>query len=162
MLKKITIKKIVIIVIGLLLIFQLFRIDKTTKPLDTKTDFISVTQANSEVASILKTSCYDCHSNQPVYPWYTNIAPLSWWIKHHINEGSEHLNFSEWGTYKLKRKDHKLEECVEMIEEGEMPMTSYTLIHGNAKLNNAQKTLLINWFKSSRDSLKVQNPETEH
>ncbi len=162
MLKKITFKKIVIIVIGLLLIFQLFRIDKTTKPLDTKTDFISVTQANSEVASILKTSCYDCHSNQPVYPWYTNIAPLSWWIKHHINEGSEHLNFSEWGTYKLKRKDHKLEECLEMIEEGEMPMTSYTLIHGNAKLNDAQKTLLINWFKSSRDSLKVQNPETEH
>ena len=161
MLKKITIKKIVIVIIGLLLIFQLFRIDKTTKPVDTTTDFISVTQASPIVASILKTSCYDCHSNQPVYPWYTNIAPLSWWIKNHINEGSEHLNFSEWGTYKLKRKDHKLEECVEMIEEGEMPMTSYTLIHGNAKLNDAQKTLLINWFKGLRDSLKVQNGESE-
>lgn len=161
MLKKITIKKIVIVIIGLLLIFQLFRIDKTTKPVDTTTDFISVTQSRPEVASILKTSCYDCHSNQPVYPWYTNIAPLSWWIKNHINEGSEHLNFSEWGTYKLKRKDHKLEECVEMIEEGEMPMTSYTLIHGNAKLNDTQKTLLINWFKDLRDSLKVQNGESE-
>ena len=161
MLKKITLKKTVIVIIGLLLIFQLFRIDKTTKPVDPATDFISVTQANSEVATILKTSCYDCHSNQPVYPWYTNVAPLSWWIKHHINEGSEHLNFSEWGNYKLKRKDHKLEECIEMIEEGEMPMSSYTLIHGNAKLNDAQKTLLINWFKSSRGSLKVQNPETK-
>ena len=161
MLKKITIKKIVIVIIGLLLISQLFRINKTTKPVDTTTDFISVTQANSEIASILKTSCYDCHSNQPVYPWYTNIAPLSWWIKNHINEGSEHLNFSEWGTYKLKRKDHKLEECLEMIEEGEMPMSSYTLIHGNAKLNDAQKTLLINWFKGLRDSLKVQNVESE-
>jgi len=156
MLKKITIKKIVIVIIGLLLIFQLFRIDKTTKPVDTTTDFISVTQANSEIAPILKTSCYDCHSNQPVYPWYTNIAPLSWWIKNHINEANHHLNFSEWGTYSFKRKNHKLEECYEMIEENEMPISSYTLIHGDAKLSDSQKTLLITWFKNLKDSLKTQ------
>lgn len=161
MLKKITLKKIVLTVLALLIIFQLFRIDKTTKPVDPTTDILSVIKPTSEIAGILKTSCYDCHSNQPTYPWYTNVAPLSWWIKHHINEGSHHLNFSEWGTYSKKRKDHKLEECTEMIEEGEMPMTSYTLIHSNAKLNDSQKTLLINWFKSLRDSIKVRNPQPE-
>lgn len=155
MLKKITLKKVVLTLIGLLIIFQLFRIDKTIKLVDPTTDIISVLKPSTEIAGILKTSCYDCHSNQPVYPWYTNVAPLSWWIKHHINEGSEHLNFSEWGAYSLKRKDHKLEECVEMIEENEMPMTSYTLIHGDAKLNDSQKTVLITWFKALKDSLKT-------
>ena len=139
--------------LGTLIIIQFFRIDKTTKPLNPDTDFITVTQTNTEISTILKTSCYDCHSSQPTYPWYTNIAPVSWWIKHHINEGSKHLNFSDWQTYSLKRKDHKLEECVEMIEEGEMPMDSYTWMHGEAKLSNTQKQLLIDWFKAERSKL---------
>lgn len=145
--KKLTKKNIVISVLLLLLIFQFFRIDKTTKPVDPNTDFISLLQPDKEVTSILKTSCYDCHSNQPAYPWYTNIAPLSWWIKHHINEGSHHLNFSEWGNYSQKRKDHKIDECIELINADEMPMTSYTLMHEDAKLTKEQKALLINYFK---------------
>ena len=141
------------IVFGVLIIIQFFRIDKTIKPINTKTDYISVAQTNPEISTILKNACYDCHSNQPTYPWYTNIAPVSWWIKNHINEGSRHLNFSEWETYTSKRKDHKLEECIEMIEEGEMPMNSYTWMHGEAKLTNAQRTLLIDWFKAERNKL---------
>lgn len=141
------------IVFGVLIIIQFFRIDKTIKPINTKTDYISVAQTNPEISTILKNACYDCHSNQPTYPWYTNIAPVSWWIKNHINEGSRHLNFSEWETYTSKRKDHKLEECIEMIEEGEMPMNSYTWMHGEAKLTNAQRTLLIDWFKAERTKL---------
>lgn len=141
------------IVFGVLIIIQFFRIDKTIKPINTKTDYISVAQTNPEISTILKNACYDCHSNQPTYPWYTNIAPVSWWIKNHVNEGSHHLNFSEWETYTSKRKDHKLEECIEMIEEGEMPMNSYTWMHGEAKLTNAQRTLLIDWFKADRTKL---------
>ena len=141
------------IVFGVLIIIQFFRIDKTIKPINTKTDYISVAQTNPEISTILKNACYDCHSNQPTYPWYTNIAPVSWWIKNHVNEGSHHLSFSEWETYTFKRKDHKLEECIEMIEEGEMPMNSYTWMHGEAKLTNAQRTLLIDWFKADRTKL---------
>ncbi len=148
MLKKITKKRVALAILFLLIIFQIFRIDKTVKPVDLNTDFISVTHADAEVASILKASCYDCHSDQPSYPWYTNIAPFSWWIKHHINEGSHHLNFSEWGNYSQKKKDHKLEECVEMVEADEMPMASYTLMHKEAKLSELQKKKLINWFTS--------------
>lgn len=155
--KQFTIKKISIALVFIILLIQSIRIDKTTEPLNPTTDFITLTSANSELAGLLKTACYDCHSNQPSYPWYTNIAPVSWWIKHHINEGSEHLNFSIWGTYKEKRKNHKLDECIEMIEEGEMPMSSYTLMHAESKLSDAQKMKLIEFFKS----LKSVNTEVD-
>jgi len=151
MFKKITKKKIVLFILALLIVFQFIRIDKSTKPVDPALDIIELTKPNEEIASVLKASCYDCHSSQPAYPWYTNIAPVSWWIKHHINEGTHHLNFSDWGNYTQKRKDHKLEECIEMVEEDEMPMSSYTLMHKDAKLSPAQKTLLINWFKALKE-----------
>ena len=154
--KKLTAKNIGIFLVFLFLAIQSIRIDKTTEPVNPETDFIALTSANAEVANTLKIACYDCHSNQPTYPWYTNIAPVSWWIKHHINEGSHHLNFSIWGTYKDKRKHHKLEECIELVEEGEMPMSSYTLMHGDAKLTDAQKLQLVEFFKA----LKTAMPPT--
>jgi hypothetical protein len=157
--KKLTLKNIAIFLVFLFLVIQSIRIDKTAEPLNPATDFITLTSANAEVANTLKIACYDCHSNQPTYPWYTNIAPVSWWIKHHINEGSHHLNFSIWGTYKDKRKHHKLEECIEMVEEGEMPMSSYTLMHGDAKLTDAQKLQLVEFFKALKNAMP--QPEEE-
>ena len=150
---KLSLKRIGIAFIVLFIVIQVFRINKTITPVNEQTDFMAVTQTNPEVATILKNACYDCHSNQPTYPWYTSVAPVSWWIKNHINEGSKHLNFSIWQTYTVKRKDHKLEECVEMIEEGEMPMNSYTWMHPEAKLTDAQKQLLIDWFKAEKAKL---------
>lgn len=153
--KHLTKKKIFLFLLIVFVVMQAFRIDKTTKAVEASKDFISLTSANSEVTNLLKTACYDCHSNQPAYPWYTNIAPVSWWIKHHINEGSHHLNFSEWGTYSEKRKNHKLEECIEKVEEGEMPMASYTWMHGEAKLTDAQRLVLVEWFKGIKNNPPV-------
>lgn len=150
---KLSLKRIGIAFIVVFIVIQVFRINKTITPVNEQTDFMAVTQTNPEVATILKNACYDCHSNQPTYPWYTSVAPVSWWIKNHINEGSKHLNFSIWQTYTVKRKDHKLEECVEMIEEGEMPINSYTWMHPEAKLTDAQKQLLIDWFKAEKAKL---------
>ncbi len=155
--KRLTKRNILIGIVLLLLLIQLFRIDKTTKPVNPAIDFIALTSPNADLENILKVACYDCHSNQPRFPWYTNIAPVSWWIKHHIDEGSHHLNFSEWGTYTEKRKNHKLEECVEMIEEGEMPMDSYTWMHKEAKLTDAQKRQLVEWFKAVKGTNKQSN-----
>ncbi|MFO0355414.1 MAG: heme-binding domain-containing protein [Sphingobacteriaceae bacterium] len=161
--QKLNFKKIALYTSILLVLIQLIRIDKSNKELTPENDFINITKPDAELASILKASCYDCHSNEITYPWYTNIAPVSWWIKHHINEGSEHLNFSEWGTYSAKKADHKLEECVEMVSEGEMPMWSYTLMHSNAKLDQTQKEKLIAFFNSLRinKSEEAEN-EDEH
>lgn len=150
--KKFTRRNILIGLIALFLLMQLFRIDKTATPVDPKTDFISLSSANPEVAGLLRTACYDCHSSQPSFPWYTNIAPVSWWIKHHIDEGQQELNFSDWGSYSEKRKNHKLEECIELIEEGEMPMASYTWMHKEAKLTDAQKLQLVEFFRAVKNS----------
>lgn len=133
---------------------QFIRISKVNPEIITENDFLVSVNASPEISSLIKTSCYDCHSNETTYPWYTNIAPVSWWIKHHINEGREELNFSEWSTFKEKRKNHKLEECVEMIEENEMPMSSYTLLHKNAALSEEQKQKLILFFQSLRTDNK--------
>ena len=159
--KHLTFKNIAIFLVFLLLAIQSIRIDKTIEAVNPSTDFIELTSANSEVANTLKIACYDCHSNQPTYPWYTNIAPVSWWIKHHTNEGSHHLNFSIWGTYKEKRKNHKLDECVEMVEEGEMPISSYTLMHGEAKLTDSQKLQLVEFFKALKNAMP-QPEEEQH
>ena len=147
------VKKILLGLAAIFVIIQFFRIDKTNPPVDPVLDMINVVQVPAEIQGILKTSCYDCHSNESVYPWYTNVAPLSWWIKDHINEGRGELNFSEWADYSLRRKDHKLDEIVEMIEEEEMPLPSYLIAHGDARLSAEQKALLVVWAKAVRKDL---------
>lgn len=144
------IKKILIGLIAILVIIQFFRIDKTNPIVVQENDFITITNPSENIKNILKASCYDCHSNETKYPWYTNFAPLSWWIKHHIDEGRDELNFSEWGTFKEKRKHHKLEECIELVEENEMPLSSYLITHSEAKISSENKALLLEWFKEQK------------
>jgi len=143
-------KKILIAVILILTIIQFIRIDTTNPAPTPEKDFINATQAPKEVANLLKTSCYDCHSNETKYPWYFNVAPVSWWLKNHNNEGREELNFSLWTDYDAKKKDKKLEESIELINNGEMPMFSYTLAHQEAKLSATQQKALNNFFISLR------------
>lgn len=152
MLKKIKIKKVLFIFLIIFCLIQFIRIDKTTKPINTSKDLVAITAPDIEITNILKKACYDCHSNQPTFPWYTNIAPVSWWIKHHIDEGSHHLNFSEWGTFSVKKKNHKIEECVELLESNEMPMNSYTWMHKEAKLTNDERLALVNYFKGLKET----------
>ena len=125
LLKKIPFNKIFQIFIGIIIIIQFFRIDKNNIKTFPVLDFLNATKAPEDITILIKKACYDCHSNETVYPWYTNIAPISWWIKNHVNEGSHHLNFSLWETYKSKRKDKKLSECIEMIEEDLIPYGLY-------------------------------------
>ncbi len=110
------------------------------------------------VESILKASCYDCHSNKTVYPWYANIQPVASWLAHHVNEGNEHLNFSEFATYRINRQYHMLHEIAEVLKEDEMPISSYTLIHTYAKLTPEQKAWVINWADSTSAIIKANNP----
>ena len=121
--------KILWAILGLLVLIQFIRIDKTNPPADPAKDFIALKNPPQAVANMLKASCYDCHSNKSTYPWYTNVAPVSWWVKRHITEGRQELNFSEWGDYTPKKAAHKLDESYEMVTEGEMPLSSYTLMH---------------------------------
>lgn len=141
-------KKIIIALIAILIIIQFKRIDTINPVTDSTKDYVVIAKAPQEIRDLLRTSCYDCHSNETNYPWYSNIAPVSWYVGNHIKEGRRHLNFSEWGNYEMKRKIKKLEDCVTELEEDEMPLSSYTLIHAHAKLSAENKATLIEWFKS--------------
>lgn len=101
------------------------------------------------VKDILKTSCYDCHSNETVFPIYAYIAPVSWLVTHDVEEGRKELNFSEWNTYSEKRKLKKGSEIKEEIEENKMPMPIYTFIHGEANLTEEEKTILFDWVETT-------------
>lgn len=151
-------KRILLGLVAVLVILQFFRIDKTNPPLDQPNDFITQTNPPQEIAALLKDACYDCHSHETKYPWYTNIAPVSWWIKDHIDEAREHLNFSIWGTYEAKKRAHKLEECYEEVEEKHMPLKSYTWMHPEAKLDESQRSKLVKWFKAREGQEKLAKP----
>ena len=144
-------KKVILIVIGIFVVIQFFTIDKTNPTSDPQQDFIAITNPPVEIGSMIKSSCYDCHSYETVYPWYVQFAPVSWFMKHHIDEGRHHVNFSTWGDYPDNKKSHKLEECIEMINEGEMPLSSYVLMHYEAKWTDEEKSKVLQFFKSQMD-----------
>lgn len=102
----------------------------------------------ASVESSLKAACYDCHSNYSHYPWYAEIQPIRWWLDGHIKNGKRHLNFSTFGDYEAKKQHHKMEEMIEMLEDGQMPLRSYTWMHPEAKLSEAQVSELITWTRS--------------
>lgn len=134
------------ILIFILLLIQLIRIDTTPKASDNSKDFLAQSGADENISARIKAACYDCHSHETTYPWYAQVAPISWWIGNHINEGREHLNFSEWTEYDTKKQQHKLEESIEMIQNGEMPMKSFTWLHPEARMSHEQKQELIGFF----------------
>lgn len=101
------------------------------------------------VQSILKQSCYDCHSNKTNYPWYANVQPVGWWIQYsHVNDGRRHLNFSEFASYPEKRAKKKIEEIADEVRDGGMPLSSYTFMHHDAVLSQEQAKTLIDWAES--------------
>lgn len=145
------VKRILTLLLIALVLLQFWRPEKNRTTEDAVTDFEAQTQPSAEVVTILQQNCYDCHSNNTVYPWYAEIAPVSLWMDGHIEEGKEHFNVSDWSSWDLKKKDHKMDELIEEVEEGHMPEDSYTWMHG--KLTEEEKQTLIAWGKKVREEL---------
>jgi hypothetical protein len=110
----------------------------------------------AEVEAILQRACYDCHSNATNYPWYANIQPVGWWLEQHVRDGKKHLNFSEFTTYPLKRATRRLEEVAEEVREHKMPLPSYTWMHSEAKLTEAEVKTLADWATNTRRAVGVK------
>jgi len=144
------IKKMAKVLLLVLIAMQFYRPEKNTAQGNHTAIFITETNPPEAVKLILKNTCYDCHSNNTRYPWYNNVAPVSYWLADHVTRGKGELNFSAWGSYSSKKKSHKLEEVVEVIEAGEMPLKEYTWTHTEAKLTDAQKEAIIKWAKQSK------------
>lgn len=133
-----------LIVIALI---QFIPIDRTNKPVDGKVNFIQVQKTPGNVVEILRKACYDCHSNETIYPDYAYVAPVSWSIKNHINQGRKHLNFSEWGQFNKDLKRSMLKNSAASIKNYSMPMPAYISQHPAANLTKAERVLLVNYFE---------------
>jgi hypothetical protein len=119
---------------GALVVMQFFRPERTNPLSDPAASFEAVAKPSSEVIASLKRACYDCHSNQTVWPWYSNLAPVSWLIASDVKQGRAHLNFSEWTRPGPEGELPSLGEACEAVRAGKMPLRSYTLLHPDAKL----------------------------
>jgi hypothetical protein len=121
-------------------------------------DISKVVTVPENVQSILQTSCYDCHSNNTRYPWYNYVQPAAWILANHIKHGKRDLNFSDFGSYSVRKQQSKLKAIADQVKDGEMPLYSYTIIHKNARLSKEEKALIIDWAQNAMDSLDKINP----
>jgi Haem-binding domain len=152
-------KKFFLFLLVAFVVLQFFRPKKNVSDTISANDITTKYAVPADVMASLQSSCYDCHSNNTKYPWYSHIQPVAWWLSDHIEDGKKHFNFSEFAAYRIGKQYRKLEEINGEIEEGAMPLSSYTLIHGDAKLSADQKTSIANWVNVLRDSIKAQYPE---
>ncbi|SUX48286.1 Uncharacterised protein [Chryseobacterium indoltheticum] len=121
------------------------------------TDFSKVYTVPPNVQNILKNACYDCHSNNTNNVWYSNIQPIAWLMKKHIDNGKEKLNFSEFGSISSRRQISKLKGIANQIKDEQMPLASYKIMHRNAQLSMEQKKLIVDWMNKTADSLSTEN-----
>ena len=150
-------KKILLgLVMGIIAI-QFIQPDRNKRDKVLPADIINTVAVPNQVLGILKVSCYDCHSNNTHYPWYSFIQPGAWLMASHIKNGKAMLNFSQFGNLSDRKQQSKLQGIINQIKDDEMPLSSYILLHRNAILTAGQKTILISWAASAKDSLSLKN-----
>ncbi len=143
----------VLVLIAGLIGIQFFPASLNQNTIILSTDFTKTFIVPDNIQILLKKSCYDCHSNNTIYPWYSKVQPFAWLMERHIKEGKEELNFSDFGGYSKRRQKSKLKSIISQIKDDEMPLTSYTLIHRDAILSENDKEILKEWFTTIRDDL---------
>ena len=147
-------KKIILAILVLLMGIQFI-------PVSRKNSQVPVAiSASAEVKNILKKSCYDCHSEVTIWPWYAYVAPVSWFVARHVNHGRRHLNFSGFEKKSEKQKRHAFKEMDKEIRKNKMPLKSYLVLHREARLNKTEKDILLNWINSQK--FRAQGEEEEH
>lgn len=139
--KKIIVPVVILVLAGL----QFFVKKDNVSSYESVASFEKQIDLPKKVKVVFEQNCYQCHSNHTIYPWYASIGVINVVLNHHIEEGKEHLNFSDWDNYPENRQLHKLAEVYEEVEEGEMPLKLYTIVHGG--LTEEEKNTIINWSK---------------
>ncbi|MBS1778367.1 MAG: heme-binding domain-containing protein [Bacteroidetes bacterium] len=146
-------RKVLVLLIIALVLVQFVRPERNESGVR-PADIASIYPVPADVNVILEKACNDCHSNKTRYPWYTNIQPIGLWMQNHVNEGKRELNFNEFASYSAKRQMRKLDKVIGMVEKNEMPLPSYTWIHKDAILTDAEKNTLIYWAKGLQQQIK--------
>ncbi|HST53172.1 MAG TPA: heme-binding domain-containing protein [Pyrinomonadaceae bacterium] len=151
-------KWVVIVLVVLFVAAQAYRPTLSTPPPDDSKSMSANTHMTPEVSSILERSCNDCHSSKTSWPWYSQVAPVSWYLKNHVDEGRREFSMSDWGTYPAKKAARKLGEICEQVKKGDMPLKSYLLLHPTAKLSDADRKTLCDW--TDGESNRLQSSQT--
>ena len=131
--------RLALVAVVVIVVIQFIPVERTNPPVEADFD------GAPDVAAILRTSCYDCHSNETRWPWYSHVAPTSWLVAHDVEEARQHMNFSLWGTYGASRQATFAEDIWEHVEEGEMPLRTYLIAHPDARLSESAKQTLREW-----------------
>ena len=147
------VKIIGIILLIALVVLQFFPTDRNISTTVPKTDFMLVNDVPDQIKNKLQVSCYDCHSNNTAYPWYNKVQPVAWFLESHVKEGKAELNFNEWDSLSNRRKASKLKSIISQIENDEMPLASYTIIHRNAVSSDSEKQDIINFLTELKNKL---------
>ncbi|MBL7708245.1 MAG: heme-binding domain-containing protein [Chitinophagaceae bacterium] len=151
-------KKILLVLLAAFIIIQFIHPKKNTAEGPQPNYIGNAYTVPEDVKSILAKACNDCHSNNTVYPWYAKIQPVDWWLTDHVNDGKKHINFDEYTHKSLRYQYHKMEETIEMVKEGEMPLESYTWVHKDAKLTDEEKIKLTGWAESVMKDMESKYP----
>jgi hypothetical protein len=146
-------RKVLVAIVLVLLGIQLVPVPRENPPVT------EVIGAPEDVQRVLENSCYDCHSNLTEWPWYSRVAPASWLVYRDVTKARDELNFSEWGDYSERRRNHKLEEIEELVADKKMPLKFYLPFHPEARLTVEAMETLIEWSRSERATLEVAPAE---
>ncbi len=153
------IKKILLVLLIILIVIQFIRPQKNIHPGSELADISTLYPVPAGVDSILSIACKDCHSNNTRYPWYNNIQPVAWFLANHVKDGTISFNLNEFATYPVARQYDKIGEIKKQIDKGDMPLSSYTLIHRDAILTDAQKNTIISWSENIRKEMEAKYPK---
>lgn len=143
---------LLVIVVAVVLAIQVIPVERNVSTVPPGQSFEKTEKVPANVAAILKVSCYDCHSNNTRYPWYSELQPGAWFMARHIKKGKEELNFDEFNNYSKRRKKAKIKSIISQIEKDEMPLKSYRMMHGNARLSADEKKELLDFFRDNEYS----------
>jgi hypothetical protein len=146
-------KKVLLGIIGILLIIQLIPANLPEVTEVNNDDLLLNNSIPENIEEVLRTSCYDCHSNETVYPWYSYVAPVSFLVSRDTKKGRRHLNFSEWQSLSKSDKAKALDEIGEEVAEGEMPFKIYPITHPDARLSDEQRKAIVDWAEEFADKL---------
>jgi hypothetical protein len=152
-------KKILWVLLVALIVIQFIHPARNISKGEQPNNITKAFHVPANVKTVLEKACMDCHSNNTRYRWYFKLQPLDWWLTNHIKDGKKHLNFDEFTNRSLRYQYNKLEETGELVEEGGMPLDSYTWTHKDARLTPEEKTTIINWTEQLRNEMKAKYPE---
>lgn len=147
-------RRILFLLILIFLIIQVFQPRRNTATDILKSDIVNLYDLPDSVEVLLMNTCFDCHSNNSEYPWFTNIQPIAWFVKNNIDNGKTNLNFSNFGNYDNKTAIKKLTKISEVMRQSKMPLDSYKWYNKKAELTSIERNLISNWAISLKDSLE--------